>query len=154
MGIEIERKFFVYNCVGPSILQNGVDISQGYVKTNGISMRIRIIEDGDSIQSVLTIKKKLKGFSRLEYEYPIPLDDAKDMLDKLCNGKVIRKTRYKHCYYGNVWEIDCFKDKYEGLIIAEIELKSEEEEFKKPVWIGEEITYNKLYTNEMMYRRL
>ncbi len=154
MGTEIERKFLVYNCIGQSALQNGVDISQGYVKTNGITMRIRITEYEGKKEAVLTIKKKLKGFSRLEYEYPIPLEDANDMLDKLCRGKVIRKTRYKYQYYDHVWEIDCFKDKYSGLIIAEIELKSEEEEFKKPVWIGEEVTYNKLYTNEMMYRRL
>ena len=154
MGVEIERKFFFFFFIGRSALQNGINISQGYIKTKGITMRIRIIEDGEKKEAVLTIKKKLKGFSRLEYEYPIPLDDANDMLNKLCGGKVLRKTRYRYWYYGHTWEIDCFKDKYESLIVAEIELKSEDEEFKKPVWIGEEITYNRLYTNEMMYRRL
>ncbi len=154
MGMEIERKFLVHSCINHSVLENGVDISQGYVKTNGITMRIRIIEDGEKKEAVLTIKKRLKGFSRLEYEYPIPIEDANDMLDKLCGGKVIRKTRYRHWHRGHTWEIDCFKGKYDGFIIAEIELNSEEEQFEKPVWIWKEVTYNKSYTNEAMYRRL
>ncbi|RLA71053.1 MAG: adenylate cyclase [Epsilonproteobacteria bacterium] len=143
MGIEIERKFLI-NKDKLSDLKNGYTIKQGYIQTiDHTTVRVRIRDK----EAFLTIKSKNVGVSRLEFEYPIPLEDADEMLNKLCHTSLIEKTRYLVKYEGHVWEIDIFKGKNKGLTIAEIELESEDEDFSLPQWVNEEVTDDVRYFN-------
>jgi len=143
MGIEIERKFLIdRDKIGT--LENGHQIKQGYIQTiDHTTVRVRI-RDKDAF---LTIKGKSKGATRLEFEYPIPLNDANEMLKKLCSTSVIDKTRYLVKHEEHVWEVDIFKGSNQGLIVAEIELESEDETFTLPNWITKEVTDDKRYFN-------
>ena len=95
----------------------------------------------------LTIKGKVQGISRSEYEYPIPQQDAAEMLDNLCLRPLIEKTRYRIEFAGLVWEVDEFYGVNEGLILAEVELESEDAEFARPDWVGQEVSGNPRYYN-------
>jgi adenylate cyclase len=142
MGIEIERKYLVKDDNWRSL---GVPVHyvQGYLVSDGIrTVRVRIAGD----KGYLTIKGKSNGYSRAEFEYPVPAADAKEML-KLCTIPVIEKYRTKVSYGGKIWEIDQFEGQNKGLIMAEIEIISEDEEFVMPPWIGEEVTGDLRYFN-------
>ncbi len=143
MGIEIERKFLIdRDKIGT--LENGYQIKQGYIQTfDHTTVRVRI-RDKDAF---LTIKGKSTGATRLEFEYPIPLNDAKGMLKNLCSSSVIDKTRYLVKHEGHVWEVDIFEGENKGLVVAEIELESEDETFTLPNWITKEVTDYKRYFN-------
>jgi adenylate cyclase len=148
MGIETERKYLVkgksYKC-GTS----GYLYKQGYLSTNPESViRIRICND----KSYVTIKGKAEGISRLEFEYEIPLNDAEEMLNLLCEKPIIEKHRYKYEYMGDLWEIDEFHGENEGLIVAEIELDNENSVFSKPEWLGEEVTGVTKYHNSCLVK--
>jgi adenylate cyclase len=95
----------------------------------------------------LTIKGETKGASRLEYEYPIPAEDALVLLENLCEGPKIEKTRHIVPFKGFRWELDVFSGENEGLLVAELELESEDEQFPKPPWLGEEVTGDLRYSN-------
>ncbi len=145
MGIEIERKYIVTNDNWRSL---GVPVHyvQGYLVSDNIrTVRVRIAGDN----GYLTIKGKSNGFSRAEFEYPVPSTDAKEML-KLCTIPVIEKYRTKVLYGGKIWEIDEFEGQNKGLILAEIEILSEDEEFVIPPWIGEEVTGDFRYFNSSL----
>ena len=143
MGIEIERKFLI-NRDKIGTLENGYQIKQGYIQTVDLTtVRVRIRDK----EAFLTIKGKSEGASRLEFEYPIPLEDANDMLNNLCQTSFINKTRYLVKYKGHVWEVDIFEGSNKGLVIAEIELQSEDEVFTLPHWITKEVTDNTKYYN-------
>ena len=143
MGIEIERKFLI-NKNKLSDLKNGYTIKQGYIQTiDHTTVRVRIRNK----EAFLTIKSKSLGASRLEFEYPIPLQDANEMLNKLCHTSRIEKTRYLIKHKGHLWEIDIFEGKNKGLIIAEIELESEDEKFAIPNWVTKEVTDDIKYFN-------
>ncbi|SFV55555.1 hypothetical protein MNB_SV-8-344 [hydrothermal vent metagenome] len=131
MGIEIERKFLINTDKLPP-LTNGYTIEQGYIQTadHTTTVRVRI----RNTEAFLTIKGKSTGASRLEFEYPIPLQDAQNMLDALCQSSVIEKTRYLVEHEGHVWEVDVFEGSNKGLVVAEVELKSEDEAFTLPSW--------------------
>jgi adenylate cyclase len=137
MGMEIERRFFVQDLEKLGTLPLGSTIRQAYVKTldSNITTRIRIKDDHFAL---LTIKGPTAGISRAEYEYPIPVDDAEEMMGNLC-GDSVYKTRYKIPYGGLIWELDIFDGPNAGLIIVEVELTSEDQEIDFPPWIGEEI---------------
>ena len=143
MGIEIERKFLIDKSkIGT--LQNGYQIKQGYIQTvDHTTVRVRI-RDKDAF---LTIKGKSEGATRLEFEYPIPLNDATEMLKNLCSTSVIDKTRYLVKHEGHIWEVDIFKGNNKGLVVAEIELKSENEVFTLPIWVTKEVTDDTRYFN-------
>ena len=145
MGIEIERKFLVRNDHW-SGLGTPVHYAQGYLVADGLrTVRVRIAgEDG-----YLTIKGKTQGMSRLEFEYPIPVNEAFELLN-LCPIPVIEKYRTKVLFGGKTWEIDEFEGENKGLVIAEIELKSEDEPFELPSWIGEEVTGDLKYYNSRL----
>ena len=87
------------------------------------------------------------GAARSEYEYPIPLDHANEMLDQLCLRPIIEKIRYKIPFGGLIWEVDEFEGENAGLIVAEVELKHEEQSPKLPQWVGEEVTDDTRYYN-------
>ena len=97
----------------------------------------------------LTIKGKTVGHSRLEFEYPIPLEDAQEMLDNLCSHPLIEKTRYKIPQGDLIWEVDEFMGENEGLIIAEVELQTENQAITLPDWIDREVTDPKYYNAKL-----
>ncbi len=147
MAIEIERKFLLkddswkVDRQGNEIV--GTAFRQGYLKTEDATVRVRL--EGD--RSKLTIKGKTVGMSRLEYEYDIPLDDANEMLDKLCQKPLIEKTRYLRKEDDLTWEIDIFDGENAGLMVAEIELASEDQTVPLSSWVGEEVTGDVRYYN-------
>ena len=143
MAIEIERKFLVKEKPF-SIAKRSLKINQGYV-INEKSKVIRVREKGDDY--FLTIKGNNIGISRLEYDFPISKEDAKELIFHFCKTTLIEKTRHYIKYKGHTWEVDEFHGKNNGLIVAEIELESEDEKFEKPDWVGEEVTQDDRYYN-------
>ncbi len=149
MGIEIECKFLIDETKLPT-LKNGYIIKQGYIQTvDHTTVRIRIRDK----EAFLTIKGKSQGASRLEFEYPIPLSDAQEMLSNLCHSSLIEKTRYLVEHKGHTWEVDVFEGSNKGLIVAEIELESKDEDFSLPEWVSEEVTYDARYFNSNLVER-
>lgn len=144
MGREIERKFLVsgQECVEGC---HGVKFRQGYIRTvsPGMVVRVRV---GDSV-GWLTIKGKDRGIGRLEYEYAIPVSDAHEMLERLCEHPLIEKKRYEMEYEGHTWEVDVFEGQNRGLVIAEVELDSAEEPVGIPPWVVKEVTDDPRYSN-------
>lgn len=142
--IEIERKFLVHKDLWEKAAKGrGNYYRQGYISTDPEkTIRVRLTEE----KAFLTIKGKSSGIERLEYEYPIPKEDAKALLDKFTPVS-IEKIRYEIIYEGKVWEVDEFKGENEGLIIAEIELQTAEENFSIPQWIDKEVSHDKRYFN-------
>ena len=142
MKKEIERKFLVNHSLLPSNMK-GHSYTQSYLSINDNGI-IRIRKE-DNV-SKLTIKTKNVGISRSEFEYNIPMDDYEEIV-RLSISETVKKTRYKVVYENKVWEVDEFHEKNNGLWIAEIELQNENESFKKPDWLLEEITYDYRYMN-------
>jgi len=146
VAIEIERKFLIDLQKIPP-LKNGNIIQQGYVETkNSITVRARVSNE----KAFLTLKGKNRGNLRSEFEYPIPLKDALEIIDELCEGLIIHKTRYLLSHAGHTWEIDIFEGDNKGLAIAEVELKSEMEIVKIPIWVTKEVTGEKKYNNSTL----
>lgn len=143
MAVEIERKFLVDETLLPQ-LTNGYTIKQGYIQTAGLNtVRVRVRDD----KAFLTLKSSSKGVTRLEFEYAIPLEDAEEMLENLCQKPFIDKKRYLIEHEGHTWELDIFEGDNKGLIVAEVELESEDEPFVLPEWVKEEVTTDKRYAN-------
>ncbi|NEO11988.1 MULTISPECIES: CYTH domain-containing protein [unclassified Moorena] len=143
MATEIERKFLVKGEEWRK-LGTGSVYRQGYIRTtNRTTVRVRLVGD----QGYLTIKSPKVGFSRKEYEYPIPGSDAQEMLDTLCQGPLIEKTRYKIEHAGLIWEVDEFAGDNQGLILAEVELTDENQDIELPEWIGIEVSDDPRYFN-------
>lgn len=143
MGIEIERKFLTANTEWQK-LASGTAYRQGYLCADKErTVRVRTIAD----KGYITVKGASVGLRRLEYEYEIPVDDANALLDRLCLKPLIEKSRYKIEHAGFIWEVDAFSGDNDGLVVAEIELESEDQPFDKPGWIGEEVTGDHRYFN-------
>jgi CYTH domain-containing protein len=143
MPTEIERKFLVKNDDWRS-LGVGVFYSQGYlVSSPEKTVRVRIAGE----QAYLTIKGATQGIARSEYEYSIPLDHAQELLQTLCEPPLIQKTRYRVQWENLLWEIDEFAGENQGLIIAEVELTSEQQQITLPGWIGEDVSDDARYYN-------
>ena len=143
MAIEIERKFLVKEKPF-SIAKRSLKINQGYI-INEKSKVIRVREKGDDY--FLTIKGNNIGISRLEYDFPISKEDAKELIFHFCKTTLIEKTRHYIEHEEHTWEVDEFHGKNNGLIVAEIELESEDEKFEIPDWVGEEVTQDDRYYN-------
>ncbi|MFA6618417.1 MAG: CYTH domain-containing protein [Candidatus Neomarinimicrobiota bacterium] len=141
---EIERKFLVKDSKEILYLPSEYIIQAYFLYASDGTARVRIVNNKTA---VLTIKKDISDIRRWEFEYNIPLEDARIMVEKLSNGKIIEKRRADFLYAGKKWEIDIYSGKNEGLIMAEIELKSEDESFEKPPWLGKEVTADKRYLN-------
>jgi adenylate cyclase len=140
---EIERKFLIINDSWRKEA-NQKYYKQGYLSRHKErTVRVRIAED----KAFLTIKGKSVGATRLEFEYPIPVEEAQIMLDTLCEKPLIEKYRYTLTYQGFLWEIDEFLGDNEGLIVAEIELPTEDTPFALPAWVGKEVTQDARYFN-------
>ncbi len=146
MALEIERKFLVTSAEYRNMATSYSVISQGYISTDKErTVRVRIKDDA----AFITIKGVTKGAVRNEWEYPIPVADAEELLT-LCVGKIIKKTRYLIPFEGFTWEIDEFGGVHEGLIIAEIELPTAETAFAKPQFIGKEVTDDPRFYNSSL----
>ena len=144
MAKEIERKFLTTSDDWLHIADQGTHFRQGYLAgTKDGSVRVRI--EGDKAN--LNIKSATLGISRLEYEYSIPMQDAREMLEQLCLKPQIEKTRYIVHYGKHEWEIDVFDGDNAGLVVAEVELSSEDEEYEIPPWAGEEVSGDTRYYN-------
>ena len=143
MAKEIERKFTVdTNKWHPG--DAGFRVRQGYLPTSGkTAIRVRITGDN----AWLAIKGENKGAVRSEFEYPIPMADAHQILEELCDRPFIEKIRYLVNYTGATWEVDVFEADNAGLIIAEIELVSENQEVDLPPWVLTEVTDDPRYYN-------
>jgi adenylate cyclase len=144
MAIEIERKFLVKKDIWEKTIKgHGHFYRQGYILTDPTkTIRIRLADD----EGFITIKGLSVGASRTEYEYVIPKHDALDLLDNFCSSG-ISKLRYKIYVGSKLWEVDEFLDNNQGLVIAEIELTTEQETFETPDWLGEEVTEEEKYYN-------
>ncbi|NOY61615.1 MAG: CYTH domain-containing protein [Gammaproteobacteria bacterium] len=144
MGVEIERKFLIKNGSWRQQVCSSKRYRQGYLAGNDkSSVRVRIAGE----QARLNIKSATLGIRRMEYEYALPLADAQEMLDQLCEQPLIEKTRYFVEHEGNTWEIDLFEGDNAGLIVAEIELEDEAQHFARPAWLGEEVSDDPRYYN-------
>jgi CYTH domain-containing protein len=144
MGYEIERKFLVSGEYKNHSYQH-YQIKQGYLSQSNLNVvRVRVIDQN----AFITIKSStVQGsFTHLEYEYEIPVEDAEQLL-KLCESGVIDKTRYLIKSGDHIFEVDEFYGDNNGLVIAEIELRSEDEKFDKPSWLGLEVTGDERYYN-------
>ncbi|MET3130060.1 adenylate cyclase [Oxalobacteraceae bacterium GrIS 1.11] len=143
MGVEIERKFLLRGEAWRSLGQP-VLLRQGYLSSQRERV-VRVRVEGD--QASLTIKGPNVGTSRGEWEYPIPLADAEQLLERLCEQPLIEKYRRRIAFEGMVWEVDEFLGANAGLLVAEIELSSEDQAFARPDWIGAEVSDDARYFN-------
>ena len=143
MGKEIERKFLVQEDDAWRQVEGKV-YRQGYLNTTKErTVRVRTIDDS----GFLTIKGVTKGATRLEFEFQIPVEEGRQLLDELCERPLIEKTRRNIEFEGLTWEVDEFLGENEGLIIVEVELDDEEQSFTKPTWVGREVTDEPRYFN-------
>jgi adenylate cyclase len=147
MAIEIERKFLVNKFLWEKVKPpKGKEILQCYLfSSEEGSGRVRI----KSGKGYLTVKGSSKGFSRAEFEYEIPKEDALALMN-LFPYRTIAKVRYELMVGGKLWEVDEFIGRNKGLLVAEIELKHADESFEKPEWVGEEVSEDLKYTNSQL----
>ena len=145
MALEIERKFLVVSDAYRELASEVHTIEQGYIcrVPNGI-VRVRVLDE----RAFITVKTRKVGIVRYEWEYEIPVAEAREMLAKVCGGSSVSKRRYiVPTADGRRWEIDEFGGKHAGLVVAEIELPSENAPFERPGFIGGEVTGDARYYN-------
>ena len=149
MATEIERKFLVSLPEWDKVPKPaGLFLLQGYlVNEPGRTLRVRIAGD----EAFLTLKGPQEGITRSEYEYPIPIKDAEELL-VLYGAATLSKIRYRMPFEGRVWEVDVFHGLNEGLIVAEIELEREDEAFVKPPWVAMEVSGDPRYLNSNLVK--
>jgi len=144
MALEIERKFLVKNELWRDNVVSNTRLQQGYLANQkNTSVRIRT---GNG-KAFLNIKSVTVGIRRLEFEYEIPLDDATEMLQQIAEQPFIDKTRYIVRCGKHEWELDVFEGENRGLVVAELELESEDERFELPDWAGDEVSDDTRYYN-------
>lgn len=144
MPREIERKFLLRNDSWRASVDATRRLVQGYLPgMETASVRVRI--SGDDAR--LNIKSATLDVSRLEYEYPLPLEEAEEMLEQLCARPLIEKTRHYVPHAGHLWEVDVFAGDNAGLVVAEIELAAPDEAFERPPWVGDEVSDDPRYYN-------
>ena len=149
MATEIEHRFLVTGDGWRAFATDSSAIRQAYIAiAEKVSVRIRI---NDESNAQLTIKSAEAARTRAEFEYSIPLDDARNMM-RLRDGVVLEKRRHKVPIDGLTWEIDVFEGALDGLVIAEIELPDEDTPFQRPDWLGEEVTNDRRYYNASLAR--
>jgi len=148
VGTEIERKFLVRNTewLAGAV---GQPVRQGFLSIDpDRTVRVRVVED----RGYLTVKGRAEGLVRAEFEYPIPVEDAVSLLDRLCLRPLIEKTRYRLGYGGLTWEVDVFGGENQGLVVAEVELDDPDEEVNLPPWVGEEVSHDPRYHNASLVK--
>ncbi len=149
MASEIERKFLVRDESWREHARDPMRIRQGYVLAGPkASVRIRI----SGRRAWLNLKSATVGVSRAEFDYEIPLADAEQLMDSLCERPLIEKIRYFVDHAGHCWEVDVFEGENAGLVVAEIELASEDEAFESPSWAGREVSQDRRYYNAALVK--
>ena len=149
MPLEIEKKFRILNDSWRQSVVGVRHIRQAYLARNDrLSLRIRVISGASAL---LTMKTVGSGPTRHEYEYPIPLQDAEELIE-LRQGAIITKTRHLVPQGGLTWEVDVFGGENAGLSIAEIELPDVHHAFERPDWIGEDVTHDRRFYNAELTR--
>ena len=149
MGKEIERKYLVKGTAWKA-LAAGTVYRQGYLSTvKERTVRVRTV----GAKGFLTIKGLTTGVTRAEFEYEIPAEEANAMLDGLCERPLIEKTRYKIGVGAHTWEVDEFQGDNEGLVVAEVELKSADEKPEIPAWVAEEVSSDPRYFNSNLVKK-
>ncbi len=150
MSSEIERKFLLRDESWRALARDPVRMRQGYlVGTARASVRVRV----SAGRAWLNLKSATVGVTRAEFDYEIPASDAEQILDTLCQRPLIEKTRYFVDHAGHLWEIDVFEGDNAGLVVAEIELRREDETFELPPWAGEEVSHDRRYYNAALVNR-
>lgn len=145
--IEIERKFLIK--AGDDSWRKEVvrkmEIVQGYIARGGATVRIRIQDQ----QGILCLKGRSPGLTRREFEYPVPVEDARIMLNELCQGRIVAKTRHivPAAEPGLVWEIDEYHGPFEGHYTAELEIPTENTPYQRPDWLGQEVSLDRRFRN-------
>lgn len=148
MAVETEKKFLL-STRPPALFTNGLEICQGYMPSAGAHLvRVRIYGE----KGYLTVKGPTRNGTRPEFEYEVPLSDARQMLELFCKKPYIQKIRHIVDYQGFTWEIDVFKGENDGLIVAEIELDNIHRSFPIPEWVGTEVTGDPRYFNSNLLR--
>ncbi len=147
MAKEIERKFLVKSDNYKEQSSNIQQLQQGYFASG---VRVRISSDRFGEKGFITFKTPKEGITRIEFEYEIPYTEAQEILRDLCKGPIIEKLRHIVLFNGNTWEVDEFLGDNNGLVVAELEMPSEEYKFETPDWLGEEVTYEKKYYNSAL----
>lgn len=146
MGLEIERKFLVKSDAWKPLVSRSIDIKQGYLSSKPErTVRVRIADD----KGLLTIKGKSENLTRKEFEYEIPLPEAQELI-LLCERSIIEKTRHVCQMDQVIWEIDVFRGENQGLVLAEVELISEDQIVSLPSWIGQEVSADPRYYNSAL----
>lgn len=149
MAIEIERKFLVEDSSWREQVQRSCHLRQAYLAgSTTCSVRVRIAGE----RAWLGLKGRVRGASRLEFEYAVPLPDAGVMFESLCDGGRIEKLRHIVPWKGHQWEVDEFLGENSGLVLAELELEREDEVFARPPWLGAEVTLDERYFNSHLAR--
>jgi len=148
MPVEIERKFLVRNDAWKTGADHGTRLAQSYlsIEKNRV-IRIRITDK----RAVLGFKSASLLIQRKEFEYDIPFEDARELIHEFSALPPVEKVRYRVSHGRHVWEVDVFTGDNEGLTLAEIELADEDEQFEKPEWLGEEVTWEEKYLNSSLY---
>jgi CYTH domain-containing protein len=148
MGSEIERKFLVRDDswrAGAS----GLELRQGYLSSvKERTVRVRTVGE----RGWITVKGVTRGIRRQEFEYEIPVADAREMLDALCERPLIEKVRYRITHASHTWEVDEFLGDNQGLVVAEVELADESVEVELPAWAGEEVSGDPRYFNSSLVK--
>lgn len=147
MAIEIERKFLVVNDDWRAQVSHAIPMRHGYLTELGARASVRVRVEGEV--GKLNVKAAVVGMARAEYEYEIPAAEAEEMLATLCSGLIL-KTRHYVERDGLTWEIDVFEGANAGLVVAEIELDSVDQQFPYPSWIGREVTAERRYYNQAL----
>ncbi|MBC8207189.1 MAG: CYTH domain-containing protein [Kiritimatiellales bacterium] len=145
MKMEIERKFRVVGDEWRVIADAGLRCEQGYILSGPDQITVRVRRIGD--KGFLTLKGVAEGISRPELEYEVPVAEAEYMLENFCADQIVSKTRFLVGIGGFTWEIDEFLGQNQGLVLAEIELESEDQVFPVPDWLGEDVSFDFRYTN-------
>ncbi len=149
MATEIERKFLVSGNGWKDAAVTETRLMQGYLASSPrATVRVRVKGD----KGIMTIKGATQGISRAEFEYPIPVEDARTMLDTLTETGIVDKVRYRVPCGAHTWEVDVFAGDNAGLVLAEVELGSENEVFERPDWLGEEVSDDSRYYNANLAR--
>lgn len=149
MGVEIERKFLVVSDDWRAAAIGSTLLRQGYLSSNAkATVRVRSRDDAEA---VLTLKGQVEGLTRAEYEYDIPIEDARELL-AMAEPHVIDKRRHLVPFGGLMWEVDVFAGRHEGLVLAEVELDSESQGVALPDWVGKEVSRDDRYNNASLSR--
>ena len=148
--IEIERKFLIKTDAYKAVASSIEEMRQGFLSRHP-ERTVRIRVKGEIGSITIKGKSNRSGTSRFEWEKEIPLEEAKQLMT-LCEEEIIHKTRYSVAVGEHIFEVDEFHGKNQGLVIAEVELKDENESFSKPAWLGKEVTGDNRYYNSQISR--